>query len=210
MAVPEAGAVAEPVASGGPLVQIDFSNPGLDPARWTLRMTPDGSGWFDAKAGVAAKDSKQVSMGDLHRPVRVSGDFAGKAFAVARSHRMFAFSCESHMKVAFQGTKRLSYAGPEGTGSCEYNYSKDKEIEALGDSLVSVSATILYGARLEVLLQHDRLGLDQEMDNLVAAVHAGNALELGTIRETLLKIEGDDQVLERARKKARLLLTQAN
>jgi len=114
------------------------------------------------------------------------------------------------MKVAFQGTKRLSYSGPEGSGACEYNYSKDKQIQALGDSLMAVENTLLAGARLEKLLHHDRLGLDKEMETLSEAAHEGSAIEMGAIRETLTRIASDDQVLERARRKARLLLTQAH
>jgi hypothetical protein len=112
------------------------------------------------------------------------------------------------MKVAFQGTKRLSYSGPDGKGMCEFNYSKDKQIELQGNAFMSVENTLLYGARLEKLLQHDRLGLDKEMESLAAAAHDGNAIEMGVIRETLTKIASDDEVLERARRKARLLLAQ--
>ena len=66
----------------------------------------------------------------------------------------------------------------------------------------------MSGARMEKLLQHDRLGLDAELDSLQEGVEQGNALEISTIRETLTRIAGDEEVLERARKKARLLLTQ--
>jgi len=110
--------------------------------------------------------------------------------------------------VAFQGIKRLSYSGPDGSGACEYNYSKDKEIEALGNSLLGVEYTILSGARMEKLLQHDRLGLDAELDNLATAIHEGNAFEVGAIRETLTRIASDEQVMDRARRRAKALLTQ--
>jgi hypothetical protein len=73
---------------------------------------------------------------------------------------------------------------------------------------MSVENTVLYGARLEKLLQHDRLGLDKEMESLASAAHDGNAIEMGVIRETLTKIASNDEVLERARRKARLLLAQ--
>ena len=73
------------------------------------------------------------------------------------------------MKVAFQGWKTLTYTGPAGQGSCTFNYSRDKEIQALGDPS-AVAQTILEGARLEMLLQHDRLGLDKEMEYLTEAV----------------------------------------
>ena len=113
------------------------------------------------------------------------------------------------MKVAFQGTKRLSYSGPDGSGACEYNYSKDKEIEELGNSLMAVEFTLMSGARMEKLLQHDRLGLNQELQTLTEAAKDGNALEIGAIRETLTRIASDEAILELARRKARLLLTES-
>jgi hypothetical protein len=189
-------------------IQIDFTNEQLVPSHWTLKFTADGSGQFDAEGGRPAKDDANlIWAGDVHRPVQLSPAFAEQVFATARMRRYFAFPCESHMKVAFQGLKRLSYSGPDGNGVCEYNYSKDKEIQALGNSLMGVENTIMSGARLEKLLQHDRLGLDQELENLASAAHDGNAVELGAIRETLTRIASDEQVMERARRKARLLLT---
>jgi hypothetical protein len=190
--------------------QIDYTNARLTPSHWQLKLNPDGSGQFDAEGGQPSQeDAKAILAGDVHRPVQLSAAFTESVFTTARTRRLFAFPCESHLKVAFQGIKRLSYSGPEGSGECEYNYSKDKEIESLGNSLIAMEFTILSGARMEKLLQHDRLGLDEELDNLVNAAQAGNAVELGTIRETLTRVASDEQVMERARRKARLLLTQA-
>jgi len=42
-----------------------------------------------------------------------------------------------------------------------------------GESLVAVAAGILEGARLESLLQHDRLGLDKETEYLEEAAKDG-------------------------------------
>jgi hypothetical protein len=192
------------------LFEMDFTNAQLVPAHWSLKINPDGSGQFDAEGGHPADlQATHLWVEDVHRPVQLSAPFTEQVFATARLRKMFAFPCESHMKVAFQGIKRLSYTGPEGSGACEYNYSKDKEIENLGNVLMAVEYTILSGAKMEKLLQHDRLGLDQELDNLAEATHEGNAAEMGTIRETLTRIASDDAVMERARRKARLLLTQA-
>jgi hypothetical protein len=112
--------------------------------------------------------------------------------------------------VAFQGWKTLTYTGPQGQGSCTFNYSKDKEIQNLGDSLEAVAETILEGARLELLLQHDRLGLDAETEFLVEAVDDGRAQQVCVIREILERLVQDDTVLERVRKRARMLLGKGN
>lgn len=194
---------AQPAA----VVQVEYTNAKLVPAHWVLKLNADGSGWFDAEGGEPPSDAKgQILAGPVHRAVQLTPEFTERVFATARAKKFFAVACDSHMKVAFQGIKRLSYEGPEGSGNCEYNYSKDKDIQALGDAMLNVQSTLMYGARLEKLLQHDRLGLDREMENLAAAVHDGNALEVGTIRETLTRIADDQLVLERARKKARMLL----
>ncbi len=113
------------------------------------------------------------------------------------------------MKVAFQGWKRLSYTGPEGQGSCAFNYLNDKEIQALGNSMVAVADTILEGARLELLLQHDRLGLDAEMEYVTEAAGDGRMEQICAIRGILERLAGDPAVMERVRKRARVLLEEA-
>jgi hypothetical protein len=93
-----------------------------------------------------------------------------------------------------------------GQGSCTFNYSRDKELQSLGESMQAVAETILEGARLEVLLQHDRLGLDQEMEFLTEAVQDGRAQQVCAIRDILERLDQDSDVLERVRKRARALL----
>jgi len=146
---------------------------------------------------------------NVDRDVQVSAEFAARVFQTARNRKFFRFDCESHLKVAFQGWKRISYVGPDGQGSCQFNFAKDKEIQALGDSLVAVAETIVEGARLEMLLLHDPLGLDQETEFLVEAAGDGRVQQICTIRSILERLAGDDAVMERVRRRARALLARA-
>lgn len=195
----------------GRVAQIDFSNPALTPSHWTLVLHPDGSGHFHSERGTArAATPESYDTGpitpDLDRDVQLSTQFTDRVFAAARKNKWFNVDCESHLKVAFQGLKELSYTGPEGHGNCKFNFSKDKEIQALGDSLVSVATTILEGARLEILLQHDRLGLDKEMEYVTEAQGDGRVQQICAIRGILARLADDPAVMERVRKRARLLL----
>ena len=207
-------AVAAPAAANGqapsaadPTFQLDFSNPGLSPSQWTLTLRPDGTGHFRSQEGKPPDEATQgIVPPAVDRDIQVSAAYAGRVFAAAQRHRWFNEACESHVKVAFQGWKTLTYTGPQGQGSCTFNYSKDKEIEDLGDSLEAVAETILEGARLELLMQHDRLGLDAEMEFFVGAVGEGRAQQVCVIREILERLAEDDTVLERVRKRARMLL----
>lgn len=196
--------------AGNAVVEANYSNPGISPPQWTLTLHPDGNGHFHSERGSAAVSGMQTAEApNVDRDIQVSGAFAGRVFAVASHHKWFSTNCESHLKVAFQGWKKLSYSGPDGQGSCVFNYSKDKEIQALGDSLVAVAGTIVEGARLEMLLQHDRLGLDSEIEYLVEAAGDGRVQQIGTIREVLERLAEDDGVMDRVRKRARVLLARA-
>ena len=198
----QAGAAMDPV------VQIDYTNSSLSPSHWTLTLHPDGRGHFVSEMGTAR--TRGIEAPSVDRDIQVSAAFAGYVFAAARQHRWFNEQCDSHPheKVAFQGWKRLSYSGPEGQGSCAFNYSKDRKIDELGVSLVAVASTIVEGARLESLLAYDRLGLDAEMEFLLAASRDGRVQQIGAIRAILERVAKDDQVMERVRQQAMILLAQ--
>jgi hypothetical protein len=198
---------AQVAPAPGPVVAVDFTNPGVSPSHWIITLHRDGSGHFHSdRAEPPSTETRDSDVPVIDRDIQISPSFAGHVFQTAQQHHWFNEGCESHFKVAFQGWKKISYSGPDGEGSCTFNYSKDKDIQALGDALMGVAETMLAGARLEMLLQHDRLGLDKEMEFMVEASKDGRLREIGAIREILAKVEGDPEVLDRVRKKARALL----
>lgn len=191
--------------------RVDFSNPGVNPSHWTLTIYPDGTGHFHSERGSAPMpDPPAMETPDVDREIRVSEQFAGRVFHDAHDHSVLSGDCESHMKVAFQGWKKFTYAGPEGQWSCEFNYSRDKEIQELGESLMAVAGTILEGVRLEMLLQHDRLGLDREMEFISDATGDGRLMQLCAIRGILERLADDPEVMERVRKRAKVLLAKSD
>lgn len=193
----------------GGLFTAEFNNPGISPSHWVLTLHRDGSGHFHADQGHPAAKKNVIDVADEDRDVQLSKDFTAQVFTTAQQHNWFGENCESHAKVAFQGWKKLGYSGPEGQGSCEFNYSQDKQIQALGESLIGVAETLREGARLELLLQHDRLGLDQEMQFISDSAKDGRLREISAIRDILERLAADDELLERVRKRARSLLAQA-
>jgi hypothetical protein len=189
------------------VVRVDFSNPGLYPAQWTLVLHPDGSGHFHAEGGTKPDDEEETIVpAKVDRDVHLSPDFASHIFSEVHDSRVLHGKCESHLKVAFQGWKKISYSGPDGEGGCEFNYSTNKQIQDLGESLVAVGSTLIEGARLELLLQHDPLGLDKAIEYVVEATDDGRLQQICAIRGILERLEDDPHVLERVRKRARLLL----
>jgi hypothetical protein len=192
------------------VLKVDFANPGLTPAKWTLVLRADGSAHFHTDPGsITAPRSQVIEPAAVDRDVQLSQDFANRVFDTVHHHNLLNESCESHLKVAFQGWKKMTYSGPDGAGSCEFNYSKNRDIQSLGESLVAVASTIIEGARLELLLQHDPLGLDQEMEYLKEASADGRLQQMCAIQGILTKLKDDPSVMERVRRRARLLLAES-
>lgn len=204
------------LAQDGPVFKADFTNPGLVPSHWVLTIRPDGSSHFHsergnppARANASTTDPPEVDPPNVDRDIHLSAAFAAHVFQIARSSPFSRGDCESHAKVAFQGWKKLTVSGPETETVCAFNYSKEKQIQGLGDSLVSVANTILEGAKLEALLQYDRLGLDRETEYMLDGVKDGRMQQLCTIRGILQRLAGDETVMGRVRKRAQLLLAKS-
>jgi hypothetical protein len=193
-----------------PVVRVGFSNPGLYPAQWSLVLYPDGRGHFHAEGGTKPNEAEDtIEPAKIDRDVTLSTGYTNHVFEVMHDKRILKGKCESHLKVAFQGLKKLSYSGPDAEGGCEFNYSSIKEIQDLGDSLVGVGSTLIEGAKLELLLQHDPLGLDKAMQYVVEATDDGRLQQICAIRGILERLQDDPHVMDRVRKRARLLLARS-
>ena len=184
--------------------------PDSTPRNGLSSLHPDGSGHFHAEGGnKPSNESDMVLPAKVDRDVTLSRDFADHVFQTVHDKGIRSGKCESHLKVAFQGTKKISYSGPDGEWGCEFNYSSVKEIQELGDSFVAVGSTLIEGARLELLLQHDPLGLDKAMQYIVEASDDGRMQQICAIRGILERLQDDPHVMERVRKRARMLLARS-
>jgi hypothetical protein len=194
-----------------PTAQIRFTyeNPKLQPQKYVLTVEEDGTGHFRSE-GSGQSDGQSMSSEPQDRPIHISRTLREGMFAAARKSKLFAFPCDDGGKnVAFQGTKTLEYTGPEGKGSCVYNWSKNTQIEKLTDQFEAMASTLDEGSRLQRQYEHGRLSLDSEMEVLEQMVHEGRAIELENIAPILQTLAGDDAVLQRVQRRARALLEAA-
>jgi hypothetical protein len=199
--------LADPGISSSAVFQIDYLHPAMIPSHWILTIHSDGSGHFRSERSKQAIEKSSASQtSNVDRDINLHTAFVQQVFATVRKRNLLNYECDSSSKVAFQGWKELSYSGPDGKGSCKFNYSSDRDIQSLGDSLQGVAETILEGARLGMLLQYDRLGLDKELENYQEAVNSKRARELYLIRDILERLANDTSLMQRVRKRATALL----
>ena len=192
-------------------VTFTFANPALEPARYTLVIHENGAGHYHSEPGSAAGgDANGLQQEVEDRDIVIPVNSLQQIFLVARKQHLFATPCDwKRGKVAFSGTKTLSYQGPEGTGSCSYNYSRVAQIRELTDSLQSIAATLEEGRKLNLLLAHNTLGLEAELTLFSREYEEGHAAGLENIAPVLRQIAASDTVLNHARAQARALLSTA-
>jgi hypothetical protein len=193
-------------------VSFQFDRTGLPVPRFTLRLREDGTGRYEAdQAEMAATATSMRGQAAQHidRPINLTSGTTAKIFKAARAANHFNIECASKAKnIADTGKKTLSYTGADGSGSCTYNYSENKNIDTLTNTFLAIAYTMDEGRRLEFLHRYDRLGLDAEMISFSQELEAGRALELGIISPTLAVIADDTAVIQRVRLRAQKMLEQ--
>ncbi len=198
-------------------ITFAFDRTGLSVPRFTLTVREDGVGTYQAdeveRSGTQPTSMPSAVAGaekHIERPMALSAAMTEKIFKAARGLKRFNTTCASKAKnIADTGTKTLTYTGVDGTGTCTYNYSEDKNVILLTGWFQGIAFTMDEGRKLDFLHRYDRLGLDAEMQLLVQAIEDKNALELGNISSTLSSIANDTDLMQRVRVRAAALLGQA-
>lgn len=190
-------------------ITFTYERAGMPVPKYKLVLDRDGRGSYlgeQAAPVIRGVVAEPASMG-FERRYSLSGDTTGRIFALAAELNHFDADCASKAKnVASSGKKVLAYTGSDGAGLCAYDYTENKNVEALTDLFEGIAETMDVGRVLDHLHRFDRLGLDAELDLLTQEAAASRALELETIAETLRSIAEDADVMQRARGRARALL----
>ncbi len=187
-------------AATGAHVSFTVEDPQIQPRAYTLDINEDGSGAYTATY-------ESPSVQHVNRPIHIQGPLVSRLFQAARKDHFFASDCaDRHRRVAFTGKKTLAYSGPDGSGSCTFNYSREQDVNQITAALVAVGYTLQVGNRLRQEHRYDRLSLESELESLQEAVREGRALETENIAPELEAIADDNAVMDLARARARSLL----
>jgi hypothetical protein len=190
-------------------VSFSFVRVGLPVPKFTLTVSADGTGTYKGEEAPPPSPYPGVSTtpAPIDRGFTLSAATTGKIFSLAHELHNFNTVCASKARnIADTGTKTLTYSGSDGGGACTYNFSENKNVQAITEMFLGIAATMDEGRRLDRLHRYDRLGLDAAIGFLAEQVSQGRALELGTIQTSLRSIADDADVIQRVRTRAVALL----
>jgi hypothetical protein len=177
------------------------------PQSVTITVSANGAGKYSSRNPEKTGDE----VDDFQTEFTMSPAARDKLFRYAKEAGYFDgdFTFKKHV-VASTGKKTLSYSDPARHFSTTYDYSENKAIQEITNILTGTSATIEHGRKLQFLHRFDKLGLEEELKGMEAAMDGHNLAELQIIRPTLESIAGDNTVLNIARQRAKRLLSKAN
>lgn len=204
LCVPGAVQAQSPVSLVSPSsIRLSVENPQqIQPLTYSLQISADGSGVYRA-----ALSGEGIAGETVQLAFHIQEPLLSHLFDAVRSPRFFAECEPTGGRVAFTGKKTLEYKGPERTGSCTFNYAREKAANEVAEELIAVAYTLQEGVRLSRDHRYDRLGLYDELASLQDAAHEHRALELENIAPELQSIAQDDAVMNIARRRAQALLT---
>jgi hypothetical protein len=201
-----------PANSPSAMITFDFARAGagVPVPKYKLVIHEDGTGSYEGEAlppPTRYGPSAASAAVPFKREVHLTPATTAHIFDLAGQLEHLKVACASKAKnIADTGTKTLTYAGPDGSGTCTYNYTDIKELTALTEAIQGITETLDEGRELDRLHRYDRLGLDSAMAYLKDEVAAGRALEVQLIGDSLSAIAGDADVLARVRAKASAML----
>ncbi len=187
-----------------PTVTFTCDWPQANPPSYSIAVDSAG------RAAYTAVDDKKESATPYLTKFTVSRPARERIFADAEALDYFQgnFDFTRH-KIAFTGTKTLSYTGPAHRSQTSFNWSENKRLMSLAQLFIAIGNTFAGGRKLEYQARFDRLGLNDTLKEMESLAKENYLAEVHAIEPVLRRIADDPAVMDLARQRARRLLALA-
>lgn len=193
-------------AASAAVVTFTLDFPQSNPAHYSITVDAAGHARYEC-TGTVAKDSEEQTY---RTEFEVSSGSREKIFAWAKQAKYFAGKIDSgNAKLAFTGTKLLSYQDGKRSTTAEYNYSNLEPVRGLTNLFQSMAGTLEYGRRLAYYHRYQKLALDQELKRMEGQARSNELSEIQGVAPILREIVEDTSVINVVRARAKDLIQMA-
>ncbi len=191
------GGVASPAA-----VTFTFDFPRSNPEHYSIAVDATGHARYDC-TGKVVSDAEEK---EYRAEFEVSAQNRERIFAWAKQAQYFAGKIDSGKKLAFTGTKILSYHDGQRTFTATYNYSSLAAVQQLTALFQKMAGTLEYGRRLAYYHRYQKLALDDELKRMEAQAKNAELSEIRGVAPVLQEIFEDTSVINVVRARAKELI----
>jgi hypothetical protein len=195
--------VAHSVKASTPTITFTLDFPHSNPEHYSIAVDAGGHTRYEC-SGKVAEDSEEETY---HAEFEISARNRERIFDWAKQAQYFKGQVDSgNRKLAFTGTKTLSYQDGEKSNTSQYNYSHLEPVRQLTGFFQGMAGTLEYGRRLAYYHRYQKLALDDELKRMEAQAKNNELAELQGVAPVLQEIVGDPSVMNVVRARAQELI----
>ena len=177
--------------------------PQFNPTHYSIAINAAGHARYECK-GKVAEDSEEEAF---NSEFEISPANREKIFTWAKQAKYFGGKVESGKgKVAFSGTKVLSYQDGQHSNTATYNYSSLEPVRELTALFQTMATTLEYGRRLAYYHRYQKLALDEQLKQMEAQARNNELSEIQSVAPILQEIVDDASVINVVRARAKELI----
>lgn len=210
LAVITAPSISQQTAGGGAstaVVTFTFDFPQSNPEHYSIAVDAAGHARYECTAKLADDGDEQPYRAEL----QVSAPNRQRIFEWVRQAQYFAGKVDSaNRKLAFTGTKTLSYEDGQRSFAAKYNYSNLAAVQQLTALFQNMAGTLEYGRRLAYYHRYQKLALDEELKHMEAQARNAQLSEIQGVAPVLQEIVEDTSVINVVRARAKELIDMGN
>ena len=185
-------------------VSFSLNFPGSDPERYSISVTEDGHGRYESSSKIS-QDSEDRD--EYHSEFTFSDATRRRIFDLAAQAHYFSGKIDSgNRKLAFTGSKKLTYVDGQRNTTAEFNFSPMPPIQQLTTLFQSVAATLEFGRRLEYDHHYQKLALDDQLKRMEDLARRNELAEIQAVKPILQRIYDDPSVLNVVRARAQRIM----
>jgi hypothetical protein len=185
------------------LITFTLDFPHSNPEHYSIAVDSTGHARYECTGNVAQDAEEQTYRVEFE----VSAGNRGRIFEWAKQAHYFAGTVDSgNRKVAFTGTKILSYQDGPRSNTARYNYSSLEPVRELTALFQNMAGTLEYGRRLAYYHRYQKLALDEELKRMEVQAKSGELSEIQAVAPTLQQITDDNSVINVVRARAKELV----
>jgi len=186
-----------------PTVTFTLDFPQSNPEHYSIAVDAAGHARYECTGTVAEDSDEQPYRAEF----QVSAGNREKIFNWAKQARYFTGRIDSgNGKLAFTGTKVLSYQDGQRSNTARYNYSSLAAVQQLTALFQNMGSTLDYGRRLTYYHRYQKLALDDELKRMEAQARNNELDEIQGVAAVLQEIFEDPSVINVVRARAKELI----